>query len=1566
MAGPGTFERILAEIGQAMLPLREALRSPDAFIAFMQRMGWRVDAIPQPLQALGAELDTLTDALRHLLGDGGLNVGGGPATGVSADFSADNVARALGAAQAVVTGIRGIADAPDSAIPEALRADGFRERFPGQLIDFLIVTYLQRYHPAVAFGLRSLGIVKAGFTPSAGARPPYVHLSLDLADLPRLLGDPPQVLKDAFGWGEPDFDFAALASQVDNLLASVGVEVAMQTLASSATAAVQGIPASLTAPPVPAIRGVIFERLLAQDQRLAAEVRLVELPGADGALPGLALLPYFAGGLGVELPLTPDVKLIVRSDLDLQGGIALRVRPGRPIETVVGFDGGTPSGKNGSIEVVVERGDADASPRLIVGSAGGTRLQFRKISAAGGVRLNGEGVDVYAEFDLTGLEFVFSPGGADGFIATILPDGGFTVGADLTVGVSYSNGFYFRGTSNLELQVPTHIDLGPVEIQSLTISASPDGGGMPIGLGAAFKAELGPIQAVVEQIGLSANLAAKPDHDGNLGPLDVSLGFMPPKGVGLKLDAGIVAGGGYLYFDPERGEYAGALELEFAGFIEVKAIGLITTRMPDGTEGFSLLIILTAEFGGGGIQLGFGFTLLGVGGILGLNRRMDFAALVEGVVSGSIESVMFPRDVIANAPRIISDLRKFFPPQDGRFLVGPMAKIGWGTPTLVSVSLGVIVEIPPGNIAVLGVLKCVLPGEDVPLLVLQVNFIGAFEVDKSRLWFFAKLVDSRVLTITIDGGMGLLVYMGDNPDFVLSVGGFHPSFKPPPLPFPVPPRVSMDILNAPGRLIRVSGYFAVTSNTVQFGAKAELRLGFDDFGVEGHLAFDALFRFSPFAFLIEISAGVSLKAFGVGLFSIDLRFQLEGPSPWRAHGRGSISLLFFEISADFDISWGEERNTTLPPVEVLALLETEVRKAEGWQTRLPAGGTNPLVTLRQLPSGDELVLHPLGTLFIHQRAIPLDVRIDRVGAQRPSDGKRFSVAPVPGSGLERVSVTDDQFAMAQFQDMDDAAKLSRAAYEKQDAGLELSAAKGAIASPRVVRRSARYELHIIDSKPPKTVREARRAVSLAGGAGARRPPKLYSPHPAVFGQLLEGSSTARSPLSQREARLRQPFAPDETVQVTGDRFVVAYRRNNLQAFPPATAGSTTSSFRSEATAADAMADWIRADPGLAGRLHILRQAEAGGGVVAQPGTWSVVSPPPSAVSGTDAVRLTGGKVLIAGGADAAGKPVATTAVYDPVAATWADATQSLMTARWGHTTTKLGDGRVVATGGLGADGAPLASAEVFEPVAGAWKTPQGALKTARAGHSATAVGGRLLVAGGTGARGAALASAELLDPGTLTWTETAPMACARTGHQAVLIKVDETDKVLVIGGALPTGESERERALAFCEIYDPATKTWTPTGSLRTPRKGHQATVLGDGRVLVTGGDAVPAMPYRVDSLSTAELYDPHTGTWTPAADLPGGGRSGHRSVRTPTGVLVIGGTGRPRATAGYRDVVVFDPGSGTWTTTGALGTGRWAFPAVDLADGRVLAVGGLAQAGAAAPGPVPAELAATAEIYLP
>ncbi|WP_326732517.1 DUF6603 domain-containing protein [Streptomyces phaeochromogenes] len=1450
---------------------------------------------------------------------------------VTASFS--QLADALGTAGTTLPGV------------SKVQIDALVQDLPRRITDLLLADLAEVSGPAAAV-LEVLGVVDREFSPGDPAdptRPPYEAVTVHLDRLLPAITDPVRQLGRLYGWGTASFDAARLLTVLESVTARLGLPVVL-------------VPGTATTPP-------------------ELQIFAVDLgPSADGAGLRVGMVLPAEGQGGFDVPLSPPTwSAHVEATGRVVAESAGEIRP--PFDISLKPPSGGAAEPTGSVAFSVRAQPAE--PFLLLGVAGGSRLDFTSARVDGGVRLQLDPVTGEATAtpevvgEITGGRLVIDTSEADGFIAAVLGDQ--RLQSDFGVGFSFTpdSGLRFHGSGGLEIRLPVHAALGPVEMQAVYLRvAIADDGSVPVELSAAFSAALGPVRASVDRIGVRAELTF-PEGGGNLGPADLAFGFRPPSGVGLAVDAGGISGGGFLDFHPERGEYSGALELEFADFLALKAIGLITTRQPDGSRGFSLLIVLTGEFGSG-IQLGYGFTLLAVGGLIGLNRGMNLQALVEGVRTGSIESVAFPRDVIANAPRILSDLNRFFPPEQGTFLVGPMAKIGWGTPTLVSISLGVIIEIP-GNIAVLGVLRAALPTADRALLVIQAQFVGALELDKSRLWFFAQLFESRILTMTVDGGMGVLVAWGDNPDLVVTVGGFHPAYRPPPLPFPIPDRLSVDLLNRRNQLIRVSGYFAITSNTVQFGAKAELKLGFSAFGVEGHLGFDALFQFSPFRFAIHISAEVTLKAFGVGAFGIDLDFQLEGPAPWRAHGRGSIGFLFFSVSANFDITWGEERDTTLPPVAVLPLLAAEIRKTEGWETRLPSGGNRALVSLRQLPDTDDLVLHPLGTLFVRQRALPLNVRLDRIGGQRASDGRRFSVAPLPDSGLKRVSDTGDRFAMAQFQNMSDAAKLSRPSYETQDAGLELAAASGTLASARVVRRSARYELHIIDSGTATSPAVSRGQLAVPRGAvaAATAPKRFHNVSGAVFDELLSGNSTSRAALSQRQARLRQPFATADTVRVTEQRFVVAYVKSNRQAFPPGSLGrpsrGAAATFRSLTTARDALADFVEADPGLTGRLHVIPASEAAASP-AVPGTWSDAGLLPVPASEVDLMPLTNGRILLAGGTGPTGAPLAATALFDPTADAWSPG-PPLATGRRRHTTTALADGRVLALGGRTAT-APLASAEVFDPAAGTWTPVAAPMGTARYGHSATRLkDGRVLVAGGSGGRtgqeDGALASAELYDPATSTWAAVAPMTDARTGHRAVLLG---DDRVLVVGGALPTGR-DRQSALAYCELYDPATRTWTPTGSLAEARKGHQATALPDGRVLVTGGDPVVAPDGTLDpkSLAGAELYDPKTGEWTAAAGMPGGGRSGHRSLLLRSGVvLVIGGTGAPELTAGYRSVVAYSPEDDAWTTIGGLGLGRFALGAVELTDDRVLVGGGVAAADTAAESLDAVQPAGTGEVLIP
>ncbi|WP_433519485.1 DUF6603 domain-containing protein [Nonomuraea sp. CA-143628] len=1499
-----SVESLMLEVGKAFAPLEQRLRGDEIPLLFAEI------GLPAPGVVLAAQ------SVRNAVEGAATALSGLPrslsdlAAAIEAE-DVDRIAESVAAISKLVTTVAdavgvvagAIRAAAAAAGPNRAEVEAFAGELPERLFGFALITYLQDRKPIVANVLELIGVLESTPIAATPAAPTHVRRVLRLDRLSGFLRDPVGTLTELYRWGGPDFDWDLLLQRLSIFLTTV-----------SHFAFPQPGP-----PPFLRVAGVDIGRTDDQIPGVAATLRL-------DAKDHLELI----------VPVNDSVALVATADAAMEAGAAVELLPPADLRVV------PPTGEvRGSVRFGVQAPPAAGGPPLVVlGTAGSSRVEARSLRITGGADLDWNAAAGRAEGELVleaaveGGKIVLNLADADGFLGTILPFGSIELDADVGLSWSSATGLRFRGTGGVEADIPVDLQVGPVEIRSLHLGLRLTDDGVALEASGTVGAQLGPIAAVADRMGAVIKLSRQD------GALDLDVGFKPPTGVGLKISANGASGGGFLSFDPGRGEYAGALELEIVDLIAVKGIGLITTRQPDGSPGFSLLIVLTAEFPSG-IQLGAGFTLLAVGGLLGLNRRMDLQALIEGVRTGAIESVAFPKDVVANAPRILSDLGRFFPAQQGTFLIGPMAKIGWGTPPLITASVDLIIE-QPGNIAILGVVRAALPSPEDPLLLLQAQFLGALERDKGRLWFFAKLVESRIVGMTVEGGMGLLVAWSGDRELIVTVGGFHPGFNPPPLPFPTPSRLAVDLLNRGKQLIRVTGYFALTPNTVQFGGGVEVRLGFSSFGVEGHLTLDGLINRDPFRYKAHSSGHVSLKAFGVGVFSLSLDLTLEGPAPWRVHGRGSIGFLFFSISADFDFSFGEELALFVPTVLGLPLLVSEIAKNESWETRLPGGGVRTLVSLRSLPAGDDLVLHPLGTLVVRQRALPLGVRVDQIGGQPITDGRRFSLTTPDNGGFVEKSVTGEKFAMAQFQKMSDAAKLSRPSFETQDAGLELTSDQGDLATARVVRRAVRFELHLIDSAAAQPA-----GVALAAAAGAPVQ-RFHSVSEPVFDELLRGSSTSRSGLSARQARQRQPFLAEDTVRIDEQRFVVAYVKSNRQAFPPSRSGTTSrrvpSTFRSRATAEDALDGFVTLDPNLAGQLHVIPAAEAAvtPGV---PGTWSPAGVLPAPVSEVDLVPLQNGRVLIAGGSAPDGSPVPVTQLFDPAGDSWSTGS-ALGAARRRHATTRLQDGRVLVTGGQGRGHAPLASAELFDSAAGRW-TPAAGMAVARHGHSATVLGdGRVLVAGGSGARDGqedgALASAELYDPATATWTTTGTLSSARTGHQAVLL---DDGRVLVTGGLLPTGAGRAE-PLAYCEVFDPADGEWSTTGSLGTARAGHQAVLLADHRVLVTGGDPVVAADGTLDphSLASAELYDPLGEVWSPARPMPDGGRSGHRSILLRSGeVLVTGGTGAPERSAGFRSVISYDPRSGTWRTLGGLLLGRSAHAVAELPDDRVLAAAGVA-----------------------
>jgi hypothetical protein len=347
-----------------------------------------------------------------------------------------------------------------------------------------------------------------------------------------------------------------------------------------------------------------------------------------------------------------------------------------------------------------------------------------------------------------------------------------------------------------------------------------------------------------------------------------------------------------------------------------------------------------------------------------------------------------------------------------------------------------------------------------------------------------------------------------------------------------------------------------------------------------------------------------------------------------------------------------------------------------------------------------------------------------------------------------------------------------------------------------------------------------------------------------------------------------------------------------------------------------------------------------------------------------AVVLEGGtKILVAGGADAAGASLRESAVFDLTQGTWSEPVM-LGAHRQLHALTLLPSGKVLATGGLSAAaGTPLKTAEIFDPMENKWLLATNAMAVGRFGHSATVLeNGLVLVAGGSGQRTGggvvALRSAELFKPSDGTWQAVATdMTDARTGHTAIALQ--DGKKVLVCGGSVPVGTAD-EADLAFCELYDTATAKWSPSGTMHHGRSAHSATALSATTVLVAGGRAPGATVDGFDPFAraTAEVYNIASQTWQVVNPMPAG-RAFHRAVPFGAGkALVLGGADHVDNEAGYRGVLQF--AAGAWTPFAGLIEGRWAFAAA-VSGTKLLVAGGVTRSGlAAATGPV--ELTATAE----
>ena len=332
-----------------------------------------------------------------------------------------------------------------------------------------------------------------------------------------------------------------------------------------------GLPAGFQSPDEPVLR--LFNDnadLLARDD--ADQLTTLHLPLIDDPLADLALQLYPVRDVGtgtytgiaaavsfgstIEIPLGDRFQLLVKLSANVADGLGMRIsRTGDFTFSSSVFSGG-PANLADSVQLGARVGlesveDTPTRKLVSLGSPGGMQFEIGSGSLALGIEKL-DRVRFFVETELKQGKLVLKSSDADGFLAKLLPADGITTEFNLGLGVANDAGLYFIGSSGLEIRLPLHLALGPVEIQYLTLGATFKAGEIPVTAATGISAKLGPLAAVVEDVGVTATFESSGDRSGNLGPLDVAFGFKPPNGVGLSIDAGVVKGGGYLFFDFDR------------------------------------------------------------------------------------------------------------------------------------------------------------------------------------------------------------------------------------------------------------------------------------------------------------------------------------------------------------------------------------------------------------------------------------------------------------------------------------------------------------------------------------------------------------------------------------------------------------------------------------------------------------------------------------------------------------------------------------------------------------------------------------------------------------------------------------------------------------------------------------------------------------------------------------------------------------------------------------------------------------------------------------------------------
>ena len=979
---PDLLDALVAELGKLLAPLRDAIEDPRVLGGLLAQIGaTREDAGGDALANALASLVDLAEQIEQL-----------SAQPLPSFAGIDAV---LAASRKAFTALRGLSAAGGAA--QALEGLGI------DLADLLILLYLWNWH-RLSYKLAVLATL---IQPANEAKPhepvirgdtvlraPFQLDQFRLRRLSDLLRDPGGTLRVEYETPLASVDH--VNAMADKLFPRV--RDVLRELGVSCRYGFDPADAPLLGDSAPIVDRALIVYL--SDPLLGAEVEagvVLTLSSADRGDLGLVVIPFgtltkswAAGNWDIEIDFTADVQGFAYG----RHGITILASPGT---AEVGA------------KVKATLPPPDDGPAFLIGSPTSSHLEIAGADVAFQTTLSEAHQSFAVSADVVKSALVIASGDGDGFLSSILPADGLRAEFDLGLAWSNERGLTLRGSAGLDAILPIGRSIGGVTLSIVHLSLQANDASMVGEVSTTVAASIGPVDVIVDRVGI-ATVVTFPEEGGNLGVADFQVGFKPPTGLGLGIVAPVVSGGGNLSWD--GGRYAGALHVKIADLIDLAAFGVLQTG--SATQHWSLLVILAGHIPP--IELGWNFRLTGLGGLLALHRGMDTDALRDAAygIRGSLDDLLFPDSPETRLPQLLSTIERFFPPQTGSDVAGPMAEIEWGRGGVVNarVRAALLLQLDGSRVALYGTVRIGFPSIDADsTLRIRAGLEALFDARDQLARFSITILEAKLFqSIQFTGGAAFFVRWGSGRVLAFTIGGFHPAFRPYiPVGLIEPPRLGVHWNPVSGVRLDLTQYFAITTTSMQFGATAHAEVGCSWGKVTGDLAFDLLVMGSPALHLeADLHARVTVSVFGADLLSAGLDGSLVGPGPWVLAGKVTWKIWIFHISRSVQFEWGARTSIAGTVQSAGQLLGDEMQAVGNWTSfrtrRLPV----------KVRSGVAAPLAPRDELEVRQSRLPFNTRVEVMEGSPLSDPGVWTLTCTGASGLVTLFELTDVFPERRF------------------------------------------------------------------------------------------------------------------------------------------------------------------------------------------------------------------------------------------------------------------------------------------------------------------------------------------------------------------------------------------------------------------------------------------------------------------------------------------------------------------------------------------------------------------------